>query len=112
MDILDMHRAQVRSVVLAIVSIISFILASGAAFCGNGIVEEGEECDCGYKDDCKDECCNPRDNRQSAADDILKCTLKIVGGVKKQCRYGLTNNFSRSNFAIRNAMTIVHEIML
>lgn len=27
--------------------------------CGNGIVEEGEECDCGFTGDCKEMCCNP-----------------------------------------------------
>lgn len=25
--------------------------------CGNGLVEAGEECDCGYSDQCKDLCC-------------------------------------------------------
>ncbi|XP_025152954.1 disintegrin and metalloproteinase domain-containing protein 10 isoform X1 [Harpegnathos saltator] len=31
------------------------------AFCGNKIVEAGEECDCGYDDDeCTDKCCYPR----------------------------------------------------
>ncbi|XP_014233900.1 disintegrin and metalloproteinase domain-containing protein 10 isoform X1 [Trichogramma pretiosum] len=35
--------------------------ASAGAFCGNKIVEEGEECDCGYDDDeCADRCCYPR----------------------------------------------------
>ncbi|KAK6617549.1 hypothetical protein RUM44_005137 [Polyplax serrata] len=35
--------------------------ASAGAFCGNKIVEVGEECDCGYDDDeCIDKCCYPR----------------------------------------------------
>ncbi|XP_056642317.1 disintegrin and metalloproteinase domain-containing protein 10 isoform X1 [Diorhabda sublineata] len=35
--------------------------ASAGAFCGNKIVEAGEECDCGYDDkECNDQCCYPR----------------------------------------------------
>lgn len=35
--------------------------ASEGAFCGNKIVEAGEECDCGYDDmECNDRCCYPR----------------------------------------------------
>ncbi|XP_026468795.1 disintegrin and metalloproteinase domain-containing protein 10-like, partial [Ctenocephalides felis] len=35
--------------------------ASAGAFCGNKIVEAGEECDCGYDDEeCTDKCCYPR----------------------------------------------------
>ncbi|XP_033215236.1 disintegrin and metalloproteinase domain-containing protein 10 isoform X2 [Belonocnema kinseyi] len=35
--------------------------ASAGAFCGNKIVEAGEECDCGYDDEeCNDRCCYPR----------------------------------------------------
>ncbi|XP_073320343.1 disintegrin and metalloproteinase domain-containing protein 10 [Pagrus major] len=30
---------------------------SGQPICGNGLVEAGEECDCGYSDQCKDPCC-------------------------------------------------------
>lgn len=34
---------------------------SAGAFCGNKIVEAGEECDCGYDEkECKDKCCYPR----------------------------------------------------
>ncbi|XP_030031412.1 disintegrin and metalloproteinase domain-containing protein 10 [Manduca sexta] len=37
------------------------LTASAGAFCGNKIVEVGEECDCGYDgDECKDRCCYPR----------------------------------------------------
>ncbi|KRT80735.1 hypothetical protein AMK59_4955, partial [Oryctes borbonicus] len=44
--------------------------ASAGAFCGNKIVEAGEECDCGYDDlECNDQCCYPRilssDDRKS-----------------------------------------------
>ncbi|XP_018322244.1 disintegrin and metalloproteinase domain-containing protein 10 isoform X2 [Agrilus planipennis] len=35
--------------------------ASAGAFCGNKIVEAGEECDCGYDNlECMDSCCYPR----------------------------------------------------
>lgn len=38
-----------------------FKTASAGAFCGNKIVEVGEECDCGYDDEeCIDKCCYPR----------------------------------------------------
>ena len=62
------------------------VVESDEAFCGNGIVEGDEECDCGYKEDCQDNCCNPRDNSLSADADTLKCTLKIVNNVKVPCR--------------------------
>lgn len=53
---------------------------SGQPICGNGLVEPGEECDCGYNDQCKDQCCydaNQPDNQ--------KCKLKF----NKVCRYTL-----------------------
>ncbi|XP_039626154.1 disintegrin and metalloproteinase domain-containing protein 10 isoform X1 [Polypterus senegalus] len=44
---------------------------SGQPICGNGLVEPGEQCDCGYSDQCKDECCY--DANQA---DHLKCKLR------------------------------------
>uniref|UniRef100_A0AAQ4PCE3 Disintegrin and metalloproteinase domain-containing protein 10 n=1 Tax=Gasterosteus aculeatus aculeatus TaxID=481459 RepID=A0AAQ4PCE3_GASAC len=44
---------------------------SGQPICGNGLVEPGEDCDCGYSDQCRDQCCydaNQPDKR--------KCKLK------------------------------------
>lgn len=50
---------------------------SGQPICGNGLVEVGEQCDCGYSDQCKDQCCY--DANQP---DGQKCKLKP----NKQCR--------------------------
>lgn len=30
-----------------------------SATCGNKVVESGEDCDCGWDDDCTDPCCYP-----------------------------------------------------
>ncbi|KAK6617564.1 hypothetical protein RUM44_005152 [Polyplax serrata] len=30
------------------------------AICGNGVVEAGEDCDCGWEEDCRDSCCYPQ----------------------------------------------------
>uniref|UniRef100_A0A8C4GYT3 Disintegrin and metalloproteinase domain-containing protein 10 n=1 Tax=Dicentrarchus labrax TaxID=13489 RepID=A0A8C4GYT3_DICLA len=44
---------------------------SGQPICGNGLVEEGEECDCGYSDQCKDVCCYSANEGEGK-----KCKLK------------------------------------
>ncbi|XP_038668837.1 disintegrin and metalloproteinase domain-containing protein 10 [Scyliorhinus canicula] len=49
---------------------------SGKPICGNGLVEDGEQCDCGYSDQCKDICCY--DANQA---DEKKCKLRP----SKQC---------------------------
>lgn len=52
--------------------------ASAGAFCGNKIVEAGEECDCGYDDDeCQDKCCYPRQ-------------LSVLERIKNQTAKGCT----------------------
>ena len=55
----------------------SFSSESGQPICGNGMVEQGEECDCGYSDQCKDECCYDANQPEGK-----KCKLKPG----KQCR--------------------------
>ncbi|XP_063331974.1 disintegrin and metalloproteinase domain-containing protein 10 [Pelmatolapia mariae] len=49
----------------------SCFVESGHPICGNGLVEEGEQCDCGYQDQCKDNCCFSADSG-----DGEKCKLR------------------------------------
>lgn len=41
--------------------------------CGNGVIEEGEECDCGWEEDCRDSCCFPQ--RRYPPPGETPCTL-------------------------------------
>ncbi|KAL4613367.1 disintegrin and metalloproteinase domain-containing protein 10 [Arapaima gigas] len=50
----------------------SCFVESGQPICGNGLVETDEECDCGYSDQCKEDCCF--DANQP---DGKKCKLKF-----------------------------------
>ncbi|KZC05932.1 Disintegrin and metalloproteinase domain-containing protein 10, partial [Dufourea novaeangliae] len=43
------------------------------SLCGNGVVEDGEECDCGWEEDCRDSCCFPQ--RRYPPPDETPCTL-------------------------------------
>ncbi|XP_073850312.1 disintegrin and metalloproteinase domain-containing protein 15 isoform X13 [Macaca fascicularis] len=61
-----------------------------AAFCGNMFVEPGEQCDCGFPDDCTDPCCDSstcqlRPGAQCASDGpcCQNCQLRPSGW---QCR--------------------------
>ncbi len=44
-------------------------LANTGPLCGNMIVEEGEECDCGFLEECQEKCCY-------SADSDRKCELR------------------------------------
>lgn len=66
--------------------------ASAGAFCGNKIVEAGEECDCGYDDgECKEKCCYPRvlSDLDKLNSDAKSCKRRE----KTQCRYVINNFF-------------------
>ena len=55
--------------------------------CGNGILDDGEECDCGLEKYCKNPCCNPQtckkhDSAQCASGEccnLLTCQIKQAG---------------------------------
>ena len=38
----------------------AFLSAPTSSICGNEVVEKGEECDCGWEDECHDQCCYPQ----------------------------------------------------
>jgi len=45
-----------------------------AAICGNGVVEVGEECDCGWEEDCEEHCCFPMKTNPGKRE--TPCTLR------------------------------------
>ncbi|XP_017293991.1 disintegrin and metalloproteinase domain-containing protein 9 [Kryptolebias marmoratus] len=57
----------------------------GTAECGNGRLDEGEECDCGKPEECKNECCDPATCKLTRGSYCAhgacceKCQLKVAG---------------------------------
>lgn len=50
-----------------------FLSEPQQAICGNGVVDPGEQCDCGWEEDCKDKCCYPMSRHPKL--DEKPCTL-------------------------------------
>ncbi|XP_001945603.2 disintegrin and metalloproteinase domain-containing protein 10 [Acyrthosiphon pisum] len=48
------------------------------SICGNGVVEPGEECDCGWEEDCKDACCFPQRRYSPPEEPPCRLTAKSV----------------------------------
>ncbi|KAI5626321.1 disintegrin and metalloproteinase domain-containing protein 10 isoform X1 [Silurus asotus] len=63
---------------------------SGQPICGNGLVEAGEQCDCGYSDQCKDSCCysaNEPDGRKCTLKSPAKCSPSQGPCCTAQCEF-------------------------
>lgn len=67
------------------------------SLCGNGVVEEGEECDCGWEEDCRDSCCFPQ--RRYPPAEETPCTL-TPGSV---CSPSQVYNVRRKNALFKSA---------
>ncbi|CAH1975743.1 unnamed protein product [Acanthoscelides obtectus] len=55
------------------------------AICGNGVVEEGEECDCGWEEDCDDECCFPMRRYASLDEPPCHLTPRSICSPSQEC---------------------------
>ncbi|KAF5907591.1 disintegrin and metalloproteinase domain-containing protein 10-like, partial [Clarias magur] len=71
---------------------------SGQPICGNGLVEPGEECDCGYSDQCKDQCCydaNQPDNKKCKLKPNKVCSPSQGPCCTSECTYKSRNEKCR-----------------
>ncbi|XP_060770598.1 disintegrin and metalloproteinase domain-containing protein 10-like [Neoarius graeffei] len=71
---------------------------SGQPTCGNGLVEPGEECDCGYNDQCKDHCCydaNQPENKRCKLKPNKVCSPSQGPCCTSECTYKTRNEKCR-----------------
>ena len=65
---------------------------STTAVCGNGLVEEGEDCDCGDVMSCQDPCCVPSGSGEQSCkfETFAECTQDLATGsvcCDSSCRF-------------------------
>lgn len=63
------------------------------SFCGNGIVEMDEECDCGFDDDCIDHCCIARNSANPSSQQCHRAPDKLCSPSEGPCCAGDDCNF-------------------
>ncbi|XP_040923152.1 disintegrin and metalloproteinase domain-containing protein 10 [Toxotes jaculatrix] len=72
---------------------------SGQPICGNGLVEAGEQCDCGYSDQCNDPCCynaNEEEGKRCKLQPGKICSPSQGPCCTPQCTYKGSNDRCRN----------------
>lgn len=73
-------------------------LADGAASCGNGIVEEGEDCDCGGEAGCgNNSCCNPTTCKFNSG---AVCDNEVSACCTSSCQFASANTTCRASTGV------------
>ncbi|XP_065321605.1 disintegrin and metalloproteinase domain-containing protein 10-like [Gordionus sp. m RMFG-2023] len=77
---------------------VNCLIKNDGAFCGNGLREEGEECDCGYLEECQENgeimCCHPRTedlNTSCKKKPGVMCSPSEGPCCTKQCKHMTPN---------------------
>ncbi|XP_067653921.1 disintegrin and metalloproteinase domain-containing protein 10-like [Haliotis asinina] len=55
------------------------------SICGNKVVEPGEECDCGWEEDCTEGCCNPQTSTAGAPTSCTKTAASVCSPSSGPC---------------------------
>lgn len=80
---------------------------SGQPICGNGLVEQGEQCDCGYSDQCKDECCydaNQPEDKKCKLRPSKSCRYRGFSALEEASLFGLGLEGGRTALAYRGGL--------
>lgn len=74
------------------------------SICGNGVVEPGEECDCGWEEDCKDACCFPQRRYSSPEEPPCRLTPNSICSPSQVNIFYSLLKFSNSIFENSNTL--------